>query len=439
MRTGQKQVLPGKSSASWAIVNGRLVFSDGPQRADLLIEDGRISAIGRLPETWSGPTIDVGQMLVAPGFIDLQINGGYGIDFTTDGNAIWKVAELLPQQGVTSFLPTIISSPQHSIGSAQTALSRSPSHVCAAPLGLHLEGPMLNPARRGAHSGEHLKDPSALELAGWTAGAGIAMVTIAPELPGALDVIGQLARGGVIVAAGHSAATVEEASEAASVGISHITHIYNAMSPFHHRDPGLVGFALARRDITASIIADGIHSHPTAIAAAWNAKGSSGIALVTDASAAKAVPDTSTARQAGKHQGGLPQPSTESSAERQAGQAPVIVDGSETGEPKLLRLGDSQLTFQGEAVRNQHGTLAGSRLTMPRAVRNLIEWTGCGIAEAVKSATTTPARVIGASSKGVLAVGRDADIIAFDEELHIALTIVGGRIAHDPHSLVPVD
>ncbi|MCY4422782.1 MAG: N-acetylglucosamine-6-phosphate deacetylase [Acidimicrobiaceae bacterium] len=408
-------------SAHLAVVNGRLVLPGGVEQAELVICDGRIVAVGGLPKKWSGPRIDAGQMLVAAGFIDLQLNGAFGVDFTEDGAGIWKAAARLPEQGVTSFLPTVVSSPPDSVHSARRALASPPAGggAVAEPLGLHLEGPLLNPDRRGAHSAEHLREPSAHLVADWCPENGVVMVTIAPELPGALEVISLLARRGVTVAAGHSEATAEEAVEAVRAGVSHVTHLYNAMSPLHHRKPGLVGFTLARRDVTAGIIVDGVHSDPTAVAVAWNAKGSDGLVLITDACALQGMQD-------GPPDSDDAAPTTRSSSA-----------GSTRSRSERPSLGSSMLTRRGNAVHNEQGALAGSVLTMPEAVRNLVEYTGCEISEAVAAATATPARVVGAGSKGVLAAGRDADIVLLDDDLRVALTVVGGRIAYDPGALAP--
>lgn len=405
-------------TADLAVVNGRLVVASTAKDAALMIEDGHIAAIGELPAAWSGRTIDAQGMVVAPGFIDIQLNGSHGYDFTTDGDSIWQVAGLLPQQGVTSFLPTVISSPPDSVNRALWAIAAPPlDGPGATPLGLHLEGPFLNPARRGAHPDEYLRAPSVDLVADWRPQSGVVMVTIAPELPGALGIIRQLAGRGVTVAAGHSDATSREAAEAASAGVGHITHLYNAMSPLHHRDPGLVGFALARHDITASIIVDGLHCHPTAVAAAWNAKGSDGLVLATDANAARGMPDcTGHAASGGLVEAGEASPSSQP-------------------RQRAPSLGSSPLTADGGATRTRDCVLAGSLLTMPQAIRNLIEYTGCEITEAIAAATSTPARVIGANSKGALAVGGDADIVVLDENLDAALTIVGGHIVYDPLNL----
>ena len=219
------------------------------------------------------------------------------------------------------------------------------------------------------------------------------MVTIAPELPGALEAIRELVSRGVVVAAGHSDATVHDAARAASAGVSHVTHLYNAMSPLRHRRPGLVGFTLARPDITAGIIADGIHVAPAAVAAAWRAKGPGGLALVTDASAALGLP------------------------------------------PGTYTTGGRQVEVNGSSVRLRDGTLAGTNLAMPEALRNLVAFTGCTPCEALQAATTTPARIVALGTKGALTAGADADIVIFDKDFEVVVTLIGGRVAHDRGSL----
>ncbi len=376
------------------IVNGQVVLQSGVRRCSIAVADGRIAEIGDPHADGAAEAIDAAGMIVAPGFIDLQINGGLGNDFATDGAAIWRLARRLPQYGVTSFLPTIVTSPMESVSHAQEVVLQPPPDASGAiPLGLHLEGPMLSPQQAGAHSPEYLRRPTAETIEGWYPDKGVVMVTIAPELPGALDIARKLTERGITVAVGHSEATSEQAAAGLDVGIGMVTHLYNAMSPLHHRRPGLVGHALGRDDVAASIIVDGIHVDPIAVGAAWSAMGSKRIALVSDAVAAQGMPDGA------------------------------------------YKLGREHVILCDGAVRRHDGGLAGSNLTLDQAVRNLVAFTGCDVAEAIESATATPARIIGLRSKGVLAEGYDADLVLLDDNLQVVLTIVGGQVVYEHRSL----
>ena len=259
---------------------------------------------------------------------------------------------------------------------------RPPGFVGAEPIGLHLEGPFLAPARRGAHPAALLCRPSVEAVKGWTRASGVAMVTVAPELPGALGVVRRLVAAGVVVAAGHTEATTTEAAAAVAAGVTYLTHLFNAMPPLAHREPGPVGLALAGGHVVAGLIADGIHVHPLAVAAAYRALGPDRLNLVTDAVAAMGRP-------AGTY-----------------------------------RLGADDITVGPDGVRLGDGTLAGSALSIDHAVRNLRSFTGCSIAEAVATVTSTPARVLGLATKGTVAPGHDADITLLDRDLRVVATIV---------------
>ena len=296
---------------------------------------------------------------MAPGFIDLQINGALGIDLADEPERLWEVGPALSRYGVTGFLPTIITSPAGTPERAMAALAERPAGFAGAePLGLHLEGPMLNPARRGAHDLTLLRPPSPALVERWTRSEGVALVTLAPELPGGLAVVEQLVASGVVVSAGHTAATAEELDRAVAAGVSYVTHLFNGMVPFGHRDPGPIGVALADHRLTAGLIADGIHAHPVAVAAAWQALAPVRLSLVTDAVAALGRP------------------------------------------PGRFPLGGRTVTLGDDGVRLDDGTLAGSALALDQAVRNLIAFTGCSPAESIATVTATPARVLGLPRKG---------------------------------------
>lgn len=373
-------------------VVGADVATDGvPQRRDVVIDDGRIVADSGSRSRRDERVLDLTGLRLAPGFIDLQVNGGGGDDFTRDPSSVWDVSSRLLRQGVTSFLPTIVTSPPDVVDDARAALaSPPPAHVGARPLGLHVEGPMLNPERVGAHPAHLLRPPSLELVEGWSRESGVAMVTLAPELPHALAVVRALCDSGIVVAIGHSEATYDEVAAAVEAGATQVTHLYNAMSPLHHRELGVVGATLERDDLTAGLVVDGVHAHPAAVRLAWRAKGPDRLALVTDAVAA---------------QGMAP-------GRSQLGATTVVVD--ETG------------------VRTRDGVLAGSDLTMDAAVRNLVDFTGCSWVEAVGAASTVPASVLGTDTSGVIAPGYVADMVVLDENLHVVLTMLAGEVVHDP-------
>jgi N-acetylglucosamine-6-phosphate deacetylase len=359
------------------VVGGQVLGPSGLQEGDVAIHDGAITSVQAVPgEGREGEVLDATGLLIAPGFIDLQCNGGHGIDLATEPERLWELAALLPRHGVTAFLPTIVSGPPAIRDRALAAIRRRPpSFRGAEPLGVHLEGPMLNPARRGAHPEQYLRPPGLTLVEGWSKSAGVAMVTLAPELPGALEVIAALCSRGVVVSAGHTDATTADMVGGLHAGITLVTHLFNAMAPLAHREPGPIGVALADRRVAASVIVDGIHVHPVTVAAAWAALGPDRLAAVTDAVAAL---------------------------------------GGETVGP--------------EGARTPSGRLAGGVAPMEEAVRNLVAFTGCTAPDAIGSASATPARLIGAGTKGKVAPGYDGDLVLLTPELRVAATIVGGVV-----------
>jgi N-acetylglucosamine-6-phosphate deacetylase len=365
-------------------MTGRSLVIRGGEPGDVVIVDGVISAAD--PPPGSG-VVDARGGVVVPGFIDLQVNGAHGIDLTGRPGAIGELAAVLPRYGVTAFCPTIVSSPPSVVAEALAVWSSLRSGGGAVPIGLHLEGPMLNAGRRGAHDARWLRSPAPDVIAGWSREAGVALVTLAPELPGALDVVRELRRRGVVVAAGHTDATEAETVAGIEAGITAVTHLFNAMRPFSHRDPGVIGVVLAGGgELVAGMIVDGIHVSPTAVAAAWRALGPGRLMLVTDAVAALGLP---------------------------AG--PV-------------RLGSLAAMAGPDGVRTADGTLAGSTLSMDRAVRNLMAFTGCSIEEAVACASATPAAVLGDASRGALSPGCRGDVAVLDPGGDVVITVVGGEV-----------
>ncbi len=335
--------------------------------------------------------LDASGLRAVPGFIDLQCNGGLGIDLAAEPERLWELAAALPHFGVTAWLPTIVTTPPHVVERALATLTTGPPDgwAGALPLGLHLEGPFLAPARRGAHPEALLRAPSLEGIAGWTRDAGVALVTLAPELDGAAEVQRALVERGVVVSIGHSAATAAQATIAIDAGARSVTHLFNAMSPLHHREPGVTGVALMDERLHAGLIADGVHVHPLAVALAQRLLGDR-LVLVTDAVAALGMP-------AGRHQ-----------------------------------LGRAMLTVDEGGVRLPDGTLAGSNLAMDQAVRNLVAFTGCALETAIAAASTTPAGLLGDTARGRLATGARADVVLLDDDTRVVGTIVGGAVVHRP-------
>ena len=294
--------------------------------------------------------------------VDLQVNGAAGHDLTSDPDRLWDVASALPGHGVVAFLPTIITSAPGVASRALEVLAAGPpvGWSGAAPLGLHLEGPMLAPGRKGAHPEEWLRLPAADVVDGWSREAGVAMVTIAPELPGALDVIATLVGRGVVVSIGHTEATAAEVAAAVEAGATCVTHLGNAMPAMRPREPGPVGAALGGASLVAGLIVDGHHLDPAFVRTAWRALGPDRFLSVSDTTAALGIPD-----------------------------GPA-------------RLGHREVVVAGGTVRLLDGTLAGSAASLTECVQLLVEQTGCSTADAVATATTTPLRLLGIDPATVL-------------------------------------
>jgi N-acetylglucosamine-6-phosphate deacetylase len=378
-------------------IRSATIFTPGREIKDgtVLVDGARIVAAGpgrELPCPDGSRTIDASGLLLTPGLIELQLNGAFGHDFTADPTSIWDVADRLPCYGVTSFLPTIVTSPLETVASAQEVVAQPipPQATGALPLGLHVEGPFLNPQKKGAHNPAYLRRPDLAAIRDWSPEQGVRLVTLAPELPGALDLISALAERGVVVSAGHSAASYAQALSGIEAGIRYGTHLFNAMSPLHQRQPGLIGALLTDPRPTVGMIGDGIHTHPAVMALAWQAWGSRRLSMVSDAMAALGMPP-------GQH-----------------------------------LLGDYRATVDEQVARLEDGTLAGSIQALDRVLRNLINFTGCSLAEALPTVTTTPAALLGlAAERGSVAPGQRADLVLFTPALEVHTTIVAGKIVYE--------
>lgn len=369
----------------------------------VVTEDGRVTELSRrdsLEVPKSANLIDFGDAILAPGFLDIHIHGGAGVDAMRAGASdIPRMGKFLAAHGVTGYFPTTVAAPidatcaalerlADAIEAGENAATNDDS-VAARPLGIHLEGPFLSHKRRGVHPPENLVAPT-VEMFDrlWQAARGhVRMMTIAPELPGALEVIAEAARRKVCVSIGHSDAEMPIAQQAVKAGARHATHTFNAMRPLDHRDPGILGEVLTDDAVSADMIADGIHLSPAVVQIFLQAKGRERAVLITDAISATGMPE-------GHYRLG----------------------------PIEVEVKDGKCT--------SGGSLAGSVLTMDRAVRNVTQFSRWSLKDAVRAATLNAARATGTiSDQGILARGARADFVVLNARGEVLRTIVGGREA----------
>ncbi|KAK4301263.1 hypothetical protein Pmani_026596 [Petrolisthes manimaculis] len=389
-------------SKIYQLKNCRLVRDGKIVKDDFWFRDGQIlnpEPVFFTEKARADVTVDCQDALICPGFIDIQLNGGYGYDFSSDPEhleeGVAKVSKGILSTGVTSFCPTVVTSSPELYHQVLPRLKPRPGGPEGAGiLGVHLEGPFISMEKKGAHQPEFIRNSlqSVQDLSDvYGALDNVTMVTIAPELPGALDAIAHLANKWVTVSLGHSNGNLEDGEAAMNKGATFITHLFNAMLPFHHRDPGLVGLLTSRKvphPVHYGIIADGIHTHPAALRIAHRTH-PEGLVLVTDAMAAMGL----------------------SEGEHQIGQMKVNVSG------QCARLVGSD-------------TLAGSIVTMDYCVRQFIKDAGVSLVEAIEAATKHPALAIGHSHcKGSLNYGADADFLLLRDQgdsISILHTFIAG-------------
>jgi N-acetylglucosamine-6-phosphate deacetylase len=377
-------------SAPRAVVDGRMT---GP--VEVSVEDGVIRAVRPAAGVCDLALVDG---VLTAGLVDIQINGAFGVDFSSADDDAWdRVAASLPPTGVTAFQPTYITAPLGALVSglhtAVEARARQESgDVAARILGVHLEGPFLSPVRHGVHEMRFLAEPTPEAIDRLLNAPGhemLTMVTLAPELPGALDAIRRLTKAGVRVSVGHTDATADQITAAADVGATLVTHIFNAQRGLAHREPGVPGATMADHRFYCGLIADLHHVAPEVCSLVW--KGARGrVVLVTDAIAAAGMPP----------------------GEYELSGIPVVLGAD--GVP-----------------RNADGTIAGSALTLDQAVRNMISL-GLPAAQVVEAASRIPADALGRTDLGRIAVGARADLVWWSDDFHPLRTWVDGREAAAP-------
>ena len=359
----------------------------------LVVEDHKILAIdsGEIYPTGSDKVIEAHGDWITPGLIDIHVHGAIGFD-TMDSTpeAISAMGNFFARHGVTGFLPTTISAPAEEISKSigMVAAYRQPGSGSQC-LGIHLEGPYLNPAHRGAQPENKLRDAEPSEYEAWIGSGVVKLVSIAPERRGALSFIQRGVERDIEFAVAHSGATYAQVTQAADYGLRQATHTFNGMQGLHHREPGTVGAILTDDRIYAQIIADGVHVHPAVVELLVRAKGAGLTILITDA---------------------------------------IRAVGLEDGE---YTLGKETIFVKDGISRTAAGGLAGSTLTMDAAVRNMIAFSGLSFKEVLPMATSTPARAMGwHGRKGAIAPGADADIVIFDRDLQVRLTMVAGKVVY---------
>jgi N-acetylglucosamine-6-phosphate deacetylase len=378
--------------AGGKIVTPFRIIHDGT----ILINNGIIAGLGKssdvkIPAAYK--VINVGGKIVCPGFADLLVHGGAGHGFADDNlESIGKISAYFLRNGSTTMLASLFAKPEKLL---LKDLSRIADYIERNPgsniRGIHMEGPYLNKQFKGAMNQNYLWKPEVKSWNKiWEASKGqIKLMTIAPELPDALEVMRTAAQNGVVLSIGHSMANYDEVLNAIDNGAAHVTHIFNAMQQFHHRTPGVVLSSLLHNELKIELIADKLHVHPAVIQLLLKLKGASGIILVSDS-----------IRAGGMHEG-------------------------------EYEFADQKIFMKGRKASLADGTLAGSTLTLNLAVRNMVEEAGAKITEAVRMASLNGVKVLNLEhKKGILAVGKDADVTVLNNNYKVELTLLGGKVAY---------
>lgn len=381
-------------------IRARRAFTPFDEIADavVVIQGSKIIAVGphnKIDLPRGLRPILAEEQTVVPGFVDLHIHGAGGHDVMEGGrDSLHTIAATVAARGTTSFVATTVTASEKETRESVAALANFILHMSQYParelfaeiLGIHFEGPFISPARRGVHPAKWIARPSPELLAGFLEEArGTAQIlTLAPELPGALELIAAARNAGLVVSLGHTDATYEQAQAAIEAGATHAAHVYNAMRPFSHRDTGVIGAVLTSPKVSAELIADGVHVDEAAMRMLVGLKTPQRVILVSDGMSATGMPD-------GKYQLGL-----------------------------------FEVKVSGGVARNAEGKLAGSTLTLDRALRNIVAL-GVPLPSALQMLTANPARQIGLGArKGVLAPGADADLVFLDDKLEVTGVMTRG-------------
>ena len=406
------------------LVRGRVVTPEGVLSPGWIRVTGtRIDAIGpgqappdRKADRKAGrdaglAAIDLDGHWVLPGFVDIHVHGGGGTSFTEGASDDARnAAEFHRRHGSTTLLASLVTAPLAELETRAALLAGLADEGVIA--GLHLEGPFLSPVRRGAQDPRHMLAPdlAAFDRLRAAARGHLRVLTLAPELPGAIALVRAAARAGVTVAIGHTDATAEETSAAIDAGATHATHLFNGMRPPHHRDPGAVGALLDREEVTCEVITDGVHLHDMTIRLTARAAGPGRLVLITDAMAAAGMPD-------GSYQLGSMRVNVAGGTARLAGEsARAVLTG--------------WVAHAGGAV--QAGPIAGSTATMASVVRHALA-AGLPVTEVAAAASTTPARVLGIGDRtGALHPGLAADLVVCDDDFRLRAVMQRGRWLADP-------
>lgn len=372
-------------SDSTFAIRGRLLLGTHLEPGTIVVADGLIDRVVRGYERDGNlPARIVGGEIVTPGLIDMQVNGADGFEIGDQPGAMNHVSRWLVGSGVTAWLPTVVTAAAQFYPGVFMAYAGRDPQAGAVPLGLHLEGPFLSPARKGAHQLRYIEAARDDLFDSWLDQAAVRLVTLAPERDGGLRRIRQLASRGVLISLGHTDATYDEFEAGVDAGATMATHLFNAMSPMHHRQPGAMIAAITDDRVVCGLIADAVHAHPASVRLALRSKGPDGIAVVSDMMSATGL------------------------------------------GPGTYELGGQAVHVDETSARLDDGTLAGSVLTMDQAVRNLVAWADVPAATAFHMCTRIPADLLHDRSRGRLEAGARADLAAWTDALDLAGVWIAG-------------